>query len=200
MRFLIRVATMGPEAVVRTADVHSASHEKSSNPSTFTCTASHRSPAARACTSPCSSRPTPLLLPARTPLAFAVVRTGSSELRAFGFVVGPAVIGRFDLQYSATFYASPSIPLGAAIEKVREAAAALPIGYQVSFIGEAEQLQKTSQATACQRRKSKTWSSFTWRASLASRAAAHSTSVLIGVATGSRPAGTASPGKPQPPG
>ena len=31
--------------------------------------------------------------------------------------LGPAVIARFDLQYSATFYATPTIPLGAAIEK-----------------------------------------------------------------------------------
>ncbi len=66
----------------------------------------------------------------------------------FREIVGPAVIGRFDLQYSATFYGTPSVPLGAAIEKVRQAASGLPIGYQVAFIGEAEQLQKTSQATA----------------------------------------------------
>jgi len=62
--------------------------------------------------------------------------------------VGPAVIGRFDLQYSATFYASPSIPLASAIERVREAARQLPIGYTVVFIGEAEQLEKTRAATA----------------------------------------------------
>jgi HAE1 family hydrophobic/amphiphilic exporter-1 len=66
----------------------------------------------------------------------------------FREALGPAVIGRFDLQYSATFYATPLIPLGAAIEKVRAAAQGLPLGYQVVFIGEAEQLEKTSQATA----------------------------------------------------
>ena len=60
--------------------------------------------------------------------------------------IGPAVIGRFDLQYSATFYATPSLPLAAAIEKVREAARQLPIGYNVVFVGEAEQLEKTREA------------------------------------------------------
>jgi hydrophobic/amphiphilic exporter-1 (mainly G- bacteria), HAE1 family len=66
----------------------------------------------------------------------------------FREALGPAVVGRFDLQYSATFYASPSVSLGEAVKKVREAAAGLPIGYQVAFIGEAEQLEKTSRAVA----------------------------------------------------
>jgi HAE1 family hydrophobic/amphiphilic exporter-1 len=66
----------------------------------------------------------------------------------FREALGPAVIGRFDLQYSATFYATPTIALGAAIEKVRAAAQGLPLGYSVVFIGEAEQLEKTSTATA----------------------------------------------------
>ncbi|MCX7960350.1 MAG: efflux RND transporter permease subunit [Burkholderiales bacterium] len=60
--------------------------------------------------------------------------------------VGPAVVGRFDLQFAATFYATPSIPLAAAMEKVRAAARELPPGYQVVFIGEAEQLEKTREA------------------------------------------------------
>ena len=79
-------------------------------------------------------------------------RTGQlvrlDSVARFREALGPAVIGRFDLQYSATFYATPAISLGAAIEKVRAAARELPIGYTVSFIGEAEQLEKTSQATA----------------------------------------------------
>jgi len=66
----------------------------------------------------------------------------------FREALGPAVIGRFDLQYSATFYATPTVSLGSAIEKVRAAAQALPIGYRVVFVGEAEQLEKTSAATA----------------------------------------------------
>jgi len=64
----------------------------------------------------------------------------------FREVIGPAVISRFDLQYAASFYANPSVPLGAAVDIVREAAQTLPIGYSVSFIGEAEQLDKTSAA------------------------------------------------------
>jgi HAE1 family hydrophobic/amphiphilic exporter-1 len=58
--------------------------------------------------------------------------------------IGPAVIGRFDLQYASTFRSTPSIPLGDAVEKVKRAAADLmPIGYTIRFIGQAEELGKT---------------------------------------------------------
>jgi HAE1 family hydrophobic/amphiphilic exporter-1 len=58
--------------------------------------------------------------------------------------LGPAVIGRFDLQYSATFYATPTIPLGEAVELVRRAGQEiLPAGYQVRLIGQAEEFGKT---------------------------------------------------------
>lgn len=58
--------------------------------------------------------------------------------------LGPAVIGRFDLQYAATFYASPTIPLGEAVVKLREVAAEiLPAGYQVKLVGQAEEFGKT---------------------------------------------------------
>ncbi len=67
---------------------------------------------------------------------------------AFKERVGPAVVARFDLQYSATFYSSPSIPLADAMEKVKEAGRQLPPGYQVVFIGEAEQLEKTRDSMA----------------------------------------------------
>jgi hydrophobic/amphiphilic exporter-1 (mainly G- bacteria), HAE1 family len=69
------------------------------------------------------------------------------QVARFREALGPAVIGRFDLQYSATFYATPTVSLGAAIEKVRAAGESLPIGYRVVFVGEAEQLEKTSTAT-----------------------------------------------------
>ena len=69
------------------------------------------------------------------------------QVARFREALGPAVIARFDLQYAATFYANPTVALGEAIEKVRTAARSLPIGYQVVFVGEAEQLEKTSQAT-----------------------------------------------------
>jgi HAE1 family hydrophobic/amphiphilic exporter-1 len=78
-------------------------------------------------------------------------RTGQlvrlDSVARFRETLGPAVIGRYDLQYAATFYATPSVDLGAAIDIVREAARALPVGYTVSFVGEAEQLEKTSGAT-----------------------------------------------------
>jgi HAE1 family hydrophobic/amphiphilic exporter-1 len=65
----------------------------------------------------------------------------------FRETTGPAVIGRFDLQYSATFYATPTVSLGEAVEKVRAAAEeSLPIGYTITFIGEAEQMEKTASA------------------------------------------------------
>jgi HAE1 family hydrophobic/amphiphilic exporter-1 len=77
-------------------------------------------------------------------------RTGQlvrlDNVARFREVIGPAVIARFDLQYAASFYANPSVPLGAAVDIVREAVQALPIGYSVSFIGEAEQLDKTRNA------------------------------------------------------
>jgi HAE1 family hydrophobic/amphiphilic exporter-1 len=69
------------------------------------------------------------------------------QVARFREALGPAVIGRFDLQYSATFYATPTVSLGAAIEKVRAAGESLPIGYRVVFVGEAEQLEKTAAAT-----------------------------------------------------
>jgi HAE1 family hydrophobic/amphiphilic exporter-1 len=66
------------------------------------------------------------------------------SVASFSEQLGPAVIGRFDLQYSATFFASPTIPLGDAVAKVREIAAEiLPTGYQVKFIGQAEEFGKT---------------------------------------------------------
>jgi len=58
--------------------------------------------------------------------------------------LGPAVIGRYDMQYAASFYATPSIPLGEAVEQVRQAAATvLPAGYQIKFTGQAEEFSKT---------------------------------------------------------
>ncbi|HZV97451.1 MAG TPA: efflux RND transporter permease subunit, partial [Methylophilaceae bacterium] len=58
--------------------------------------------------------------------------------------LGAAVIGRFDLQYAANFYASPTMPLGEAVNVVKEnAAAMLPPGYTVRLIGQAEELART---------------------------------------------------------
>ena len=66
------------------------------------------------------------------------------SVASFKEQLGPAVIGRFDLQYAATFYASPTIPLGEAVNEVRQTAAdLLPTGYQIKFIGQAEEFGKT---------------------------------------------------------
>ncbi|MBV6475465.1 MAG: Multidrug resistance protein MdtB [Rhodocyclaceae bacterium] len=66
------------------------------------------------------------------------------SVASFGERLGPAVIGRFDLQYAATFYASPTIPLGEAVVKLRDVAAEiLPAGYQVKLVGQAEEFGKT---------------------------------------------------------
>ena len=60
--------------------------------------------------------------------------------------LGPAVIGRFDLQYAATFYGTPTIPLGDAVNKIKAATAELlPIGYTVKMTGQAEEFGKTVQ-------------------------------------------------------
>ena len=58
--------------------------------------------------------------------------------------LGPAVIGRFDLQYSATFFATPTLPLGEAVDVVKQITTELlPGGFQVKFIGQAEEFRKT---------------------------------------------------------
>ena len=60
-------------------------------------------------------------------------------------LLGPAVIGRFDLQYAATLYASPTSPLGEAIAAVEsESAELMPPGYTVRLTGQAEELEKTT--------------------------------------------------------
>ena len=60
-------------------------------------------------------------------------------------IVGPAVITRFGLQYSANFYSNPTIPLGAAVARVRsEAAELLPPGYSMELQGRSREFAKTS--------------------------------------------------------
>lgn len=66
------------------------------------------------------------------------------SVASFKETLGPAVIGRFDLQYSATFYATPNIPLGEAVGKLRALTADLPSGYQIKLIGNAEEFGKTT--------------------------------------------------------
>ncbi|MFN0305845.1 MAG: efflux RND transporter permease subunit [Burkholderiales bacterium] len=68
------------------------------------------------------------------------------SIAEFREVLGPAVIARFNLEYSATFYNTPTVSLGAAVDKVVAAAKDLPLGYRVQFIGDAAELDKTQKA------------------------------------------------------
>ncbi|MBU3737109.1 MAG: efflux RND transporter permease subunit, partial [Methylobacterium sp.] len=59
--------------------------------------------------------------------------------------LGPAVIGRFDMQYSANFYGTPTVPLGDAVSIIKQTAAAnLPTGYTIRLVGQAEEFEKTT--------------------------------------------------------
>jgi HAE1 family hydrophobic/amphiphilic exporter-1 len=69
------------------------------------------------------------------------------SVASFRQELGPAVISRFDLQYAANFSSTPLVPLGEAVNKVRETAAQiLPPGYSIKFIGQAEEFERTQQA------------------------------------------------------
>lgn len=58
--------------------------------------------------------------------------------------LGPAVIGRYDLQYAANFYANPSMPLGEAVDLVKETSAKIvPAEYKIKMTGQAEEFGKT---------------------------------------------------------
>ena len=58
--------------------------------------------------------------------------------------LGAAVIGRYDLQYAATFFITPLMPLGEGSAKVQAIAAPMmPAGYRVKLIGQAEEFGKT---------------------------------------------------------
>ncbi len=79
---------------------------------------------------------------------FLRARDGSmvrlDSVATFEQKLGAAVVGRYDLQYAATFYASPLMPLGEAAAKVKDIAAAMmPAGYRVQLIGQAEEFGKT---------------------------------------------------------
>ncbi len=83
------------------------------------------------------------------------LRSQSGELvrldtvATFRETLGAATIGRMDLQYAGQFFATPTIPLGDAVEKVRVAAAdILPLGYTVKMVGQAEEFGKTAKYMA----------------------------------------------------
>jgi HAE1 family hydrophobic/amphiphilic exporter-1 len=59
--------------------------------------------------------------------------------------LGAAVIGKYDLQYAANFYASPNMPLGDAVALVNETTAKiLPADYIIKMTGQAEEFGKTT--------------------------------------------------------
>jgi len=58
--------------------------------------------------------------------------------------LGPAVIPRYNLQYAANFYATPSVALGTAVTSVEKAAQGiLPPGFALKMTGRAEEFAKT---------------------------------------------------------
>jgi len=58
--------------------------------------------------------------------------------------IGPAVITRFDLNYSANFFGNPDIPLGEAVNAINQAAEEiLPLGYRVAYKAQAREFQQT---------------------------------------------------------
>jgi HAE1 family hydrophobic/amphiphilic exporter-1 len=85
-----------------------------------------------------------------TDLSKIYLRSTSGELvrldtvASFTPSLGAAVIGRYDLQYSASFYANPSMPLGDAVTLVNQTAAKiLPTNYTLKMTGQAEEFGKT---------------------------------------------------------
>jgi len=78
------------------------------------------------------------------------VRSASGELIRLDTVarwekhLGPAVIPKMDLRYAGMFYSRPTMPLGNAVEVVREQAKEiLPPGYGITFLGQASEFGKT---------------------------------------------------------
>lgn len=85
-----------------------------------------------------------------TDLANVYLRNRNGELVRLDSVArfeenaGSAVISRYDLQYSVTYYATPTIPLGEAAEILKKVGEdILPVGYKIRLIGQAEEFGKT---------------------------------------------------------
>ena len=59
--------------------------------------------------------------------------------------LGAAVISRYDLQYAANFFSTPTVSLGEAVTMVNNATDnLLPLGYEVKMTGRAEEFGKTA--------------------------------------------------------
>jgi HAE1 family hydrophobic/amphiphilic exporter-1 len=62
----------------------------------------------------------------------------------FNQALGPAVIGRYDLQYAVNFYANPNMPLGQAVDLVKATASTIvPPEFTLKLTGQAEEFGKT---------------------------------------------------------
>ena len=58
--------------------------------------------------------------------------------------LGPAVIGRFDLQYAVNFYSNPTVPLSQAVEEMKTITSKIvPAAYNINLSGQAEEMRKT---------------------------------------------------------
>lgn len=78
------------------------------------------------------------------------IRAANGELVRLDTVVniqehlGPAVISRYNLQYSAMFYSDPEVPLSDAIDIVNNTVKdILPTGYSLEMVGRSEEFGKT---------------------------------------------------------
>jgi len=82
------------------------------------------------------------------------LRTASGEMvrldtvATFEEEVGPAIIGKYNLKYSAQYFASPEMPLGSAVETVEALGESLPAGYEIEIVGQAKSLEETKQNMA----------------------------------------------------
>ncbi|TLS67883.1 efflux RND transporter permease subunit [Mariprofundus erugo] len=60
--------------------------------------------------------------------------------------LGPAVIQKMDLRYAGMFYSAPTLPLGAAVDRINAVGAELlPPGYGIIFTGQASEFRKTGE-------------------------------------------------------
>jgi hydrophobic/amphiphilic exporter-1 (mainly G- bacteria), HAE1 family len=91
-----------------------------------------------------------LILQQASDLSKIYLRNSSGELVRLDAVanfkptLGPAVIGRYDLQYAVIFYANPTMPLNEALEVVNtNAAKIVPPEYKIALTGQAEEMRKT---------------------------------------------------------
>ena len=65
-------------------------------------------------------------------------------IASFNQELGPAVIGRQDLQYSSSFFSNPTLSLGEAVQLVKEASKnILPGEYSIQLDGQAKEFAKT---------------------------------------------------------